>query len=246
MTRFFKQNLLLISNNYLFESLFLCVKVVQAFAQIIGDYSDQIKNRCYSNRRDSFKTTEGECDDGNQLSGDACNQYFKQEKQILCKDGIYIINHESITLIIQLWRFFFISKQQPSIILIFVIFITDNYFRKKFILQQYINPQKNKNKVLFKSKQMIRCNNKRTFKLEYNPILDLSQDNIIGIIYKKNEYQSNRYSLYQRKIIFIQQQILLSRQHQFFKIIIQQTYNIQRAFNQISQCRIDYIKQGIL
>ncbi|CAD8104716.1 unnamed protein product [Paramecium primaurelia] len=56
-----------------------------------GYYFDQINKKCYSKCGDSFKTIEEECDDGNLLPGDGCNEKCKKEKKFICKDGICII-----------------------------------------------------------------------------------------------------------------------------------------------------------
>ncbi|CAD8093214.1 unnamed protein product [Paramecium primaurelia] len=55
-----------------------------------GYYSDQINNKCYSKCGDSLKAIDEECDDGNLLAGDGCDQNCKKEKKFICKDGICI------------------------------------------------------------------------------------------------------------------------------------------------------------
>ncbi|CAD8165030.1 unnamed protein product [Paramecium pentaurelia] len=125
----------------------------------IGYYSDQINNRCYSKCGDSFKTTEEECDDGNLLSGDGCNQYCKKEKQFLCQDGICII-------------------------------------------PEYPIP------VLLSYGDTTLYNNKRKFKLEYNTLLNLTQDNII-------EKQLKLYIKKQMNINPIDIPYIIERQYSF-------------------------------
>ncbi|CAD8127452.1 unnamed protein product [Paramecium sonneborni] len=56
-----------------------------------GYYFDEFNKKCISKCGDSIKTVEEECDDGNLLSGDGCNQNCKKEKKFICKDGICII-----------------------------------------------------------------------------------------------------------------------------------------------------------
>ncbi|CAD8192950.1 unnamed protein product [Paramecium pentaurelia] len=55
-----------------------------------GYYSDQINNKCYSICGDSLKAVDEECDDGNLLVGDGCDQNCKKEQKFICKDSICI------------------------------------------------------------------------------------------------------------------------------------------------------------
>ncbi|CAD8151516.1 unnamed protein product [Paramecium pentaurelia] len=64
-----------------------------------GYYPDQINNKCYTKCGDSLKTSEEECDDGNLLPGDGCNQFCKIEKKFLCQNGICIIPEYPVPLL---------------------------------------------------------------------------------------------------------------------------------------------------
>ncbi|CAD8122013.1 unnamed protein product [Paramecium sonneborni] len=125
----------------------------------LGYYSDQINKKCYSKCGDSLKTLEEQCDDGNLLSGDGCNQFCQMEKKFLCKNGICIT-------------------------------------------PEYPIP------ILFSYGDQSLYNNKRKFKLEYNTLLNLTQDNII-------EKQLQLYFKKQTTITPIDIPYMIEKQYQF-------------------------------
>ncbi|CAK94680.1 unnamed protein product (macronuclear) [Paramecium tetraurelia] len=123
----------------------------------IGYYSDQINNQCYSKCGDSFKAVTEDCDDGNLLAGDGCDQNCKKEKKFVCKDGICIT-------------------------------------------PEYPKPQ------LINTGDTSLYNNQRSFKLEYNLLLNITQDSGVENefdLYIKNEIAENPIDCqYQKQLLF--------------------------------------------